>query len=75
MRTRMRHPKTTQERRQNQDGWSRPARRPHNLPDYRDEFWVRTQKSWKSHRQEQYRALVLQEDDPEGVKDAGDVEA
>ena len=50
----MRHPRTTAEKRANQEGWERPRRRPHLLPDTYDDLWVRGNKSWKEHRKTQY---------------------
>lgn len=57
MRNRMRHIRTTQERREGQEGWSRPCRNMKNLPEYRDEFWVRPQRSWKEHRKHQWKDM------------------
>lgn len=50
----MRHPRTTAERRANQDEWARPKRRPHLLPNTYDDIWVRSSKSWKEKRKKQY---------------------
>lgn len=50
----MRHPRTTAERRANQEGWERPRRRPHLLPNTYDDLWVRSNKSWKNKRKTQY---------------------
>lgn len=52
---RMRHPKTTQERREGQDGWCRPRRNYKNLIESRDEIWFFTQRTWKKHRKTQYK--------------------
>lgn len=71
----MRHPKTTQERRQNQDGWCRPVRGMKRLPNSYDDYWVRAEKCWKSYRTTQYRVLVVEEDDPKSVKHARYVKA
>lgn len=50
-----RHPKTTAERRANQDGWSRARRNQKNLVDYYDDIPISTSKSWKDKRKTQYR--------------------
>lgn len=50
-----RHPKTIQEKRQNQDGYCRPKRNPKRLVDFWDDRPVRHQKSWKNSRRTQYR--------------------
>jgi len=50
----IRHPRTTAERRANQEGWERPRRRPHLLPNTYDDLWVRSDKSWKKKRKKQY---------------------
>lgn len=55
MRTRMRHPHTTQERREGQEGWSRSCRNMRNLPSAWDDFWIRSQRSWKEHRKHQWK--------------------
>ena len=51
----MRFPRTTQERRSNQEGWSRPRRRPHRLVHAWDETFRRPQRSWKKHRRHQWK--------------------
>lgn len=49
-----RHPHTTQERRENQEGWERPRRRPNRLVDFWDDKPVWARKSWKDDRTTQY---------------------
>ena len=51
--------RTTQERRANQHGWCRPRRRPHRLPDARDDAlrMDRRHRSWKRQRPTQYRPV------------------
>ena len=53
----MRHPRTQQERRANQERNNRLVRGGRkNLPTSYDDFWVRSQKSWKYlGRKQQYR--------------------
>lgn len=51
-----RHPHTTQERRQNQDGWGRGCRSGYNLPNVYDDIPVRKPgRNWKDSRKTQYR--------------------
>ena len=50
-----RSPRTTQERRANQEGWERPRRRPHLLPNTYDDIQSTVTKSWKDKRKTQYR--------------------
>jgi hypothetical protein len=49
-----RHPRTRNEMRANQEGWERPKRRPHQLPDTYDDLWPNHEKSWKAKRKTQY---------------------
>ena len=51
----MRHPRTTQERRESLDGWGRPCRNNHNLVQAWDDIWMRYQRSWKKYRKTQYK--------------------
>jgi len=46
-----RHPRTTQERRFNQEGWERPRRR--NLPNAWDDVHKYSDLSWKNYRKHQ----------------------
>jgi hypothetical protein len=55
----MRHPKTTQERRQNQDGWGRPCRSLHSLVNAWDDIWRRNQRCWKKQRKTQYKPKMV----------------
>ena len=55
MRKYMRLPRTTQERRMNQDGWGRPCRNLHNLVNAWDDIWKEYQRSWKEYRKTQYK--------------------
>ena len=50
----LRHPRTTAERRANQEGWERPRRRPHLLPNTYDDIFVHYDKCWKKKRKKQY---------------------
>jgi hypothetical protein len=50
----LRHPHTTQERRESLDGWGRPCRNNHNLAQAWDDIWIRYQRSWKKYRKTQY---------------------
>jgi len=50
----LKSPKTTNEKKQNQDGWCRPKRRPNNLVDRWDDKPHCYQKSWKKFRRKQY---------------------
>lgn len=50
----MRYPKTTQEKRANQEGWHRAKRSPNVLPDAWWDMFVRKDKCWKSTRKTQY---------------------
>lgn len=58
-----RHIRTTQERRASQDGWGRPCRNLHNLPNFWDDI-VRDspQRSWKKHRRTQYKVKNIESD-------------
>lgn len=49
---------TTQERRANQDGWCRAARRPHVLPNAWDDITRRDMddRSWKRYRGHQWKS-------------------
>ena len=49
-----RHPRTRNEMRANQEGWERPCRRPHLLPDTYDDLWPHHEKGWKAKRKTQY---------------------
>ena len=51
----LRHPRTTAERRANEDGWCRSKRNPHRLPQAYDDIVIRTQRSWKSYRKTQWK--------------------
>ena len=55
----LRHPKTTQERRANQDGYARKKRCLHHLPSAWDDIgrsdW--RDRSWKRHRKTQYKVV------------------
>ena len=55
----LRHPRTAQEQRANQDGWCRPSRRPKNLVDSRDDIKVLRIKNWKLRRRNQYRPVHI----------------
>ncbi len=49
-------PRTAQEKRANQEGWNRPGRNSHLLPDARTwESWKRPERGWKKHRKTQYK--------------------
>jgi hypothetical protein len=50
----LKSPRTFNEKRQNQDGWCRPKRRPNNLVDRYDDRPHGYQKSWKKFRKTQY---------------------
>lgn len=52
-----RRPKTTQERRANQDGWCRPSRRPRQLPNAWDDLMRGDidYRSWKYYRKNQWK--------------------
>jgi len=52
-----RHPRTTQEKRQNQDfrEFCRPARRPSNLPDAWEDYFKHQDRCWKNYRKTQYK--------------------
>ena len=52
-----RHPRTTQEKRNSQEGYCRAKRKPKNLVSYMDENWAKTQRSWKEHRQTQFKPV------------------
>jgi len=49
-----RHPKTRNEKKQNQDGWCRAKRRPAHLADAWDDSAICHQRSWKKSRKKQY---------------------
>lgn len=51
-----RRPKTTQEKRHNQENWHRGKRSPSILVDSYDDIRVYEDKSWKSKRKTQYRS-------------------
>jgi len=50
----LRHPKTTAERKANQDGWCRGKRRPCNLANAYDDWPTTVTKSWKDKRKTQH---------------------
>ena len=50
-----RHPKTTAERRANQEGWERSKRHTNRLVNFWDDTPVLPRKSWKDDRKKQYR--------------------
>lgn len=56
----LRHPRTTSEKRANQDGWCRGKRSTASLPDVYDDICPATDghRSWKRHRRTQYRRIV-----------------
>jgi len=55
-----RHPKTTQEKRQNQNcKYCRSKRKPQNLFDWYDEIEKHTDRCWKSYRKTQYKIKTL----------------
>jgi hypothetical protein len=56
----LRHPRTTQEHRANQDGDCRPARRPSHLPTVYDDTTRGDLKdrSWKRSRRAKYRRIA-----------------
>jgi len=58
---RYRHPRTTQEKRQNQNcEYCRTKRRSHNLPEFwYDEIEKYTDRCWKSYRKTQYKIKTL----------------
>lgn len=60
-----RHPKTTQEKRFNQErgsnGWGRAARNMVNLPDAYDDYYIRRPKCWKNKRKKQYNIVNITE--------------
>lgn len=52
----LRRPQTAQEKRANQEGWNRPSRNPHLLPDaWSWEEWRRYERCWKKFRRTQYK--------------------
>lgn len=51
----LRHPKTTSERRDNQDGWGRPCRNKQNLPNAWDDMPIHHQRTWKKFRKHQWK--------------------
>ena len=51
----MRYPRTTAEKRANQNGWCRGKRMPNSLPDAYEDIWLYAQKGWKKKgRKKQY---------------------
>ena len=55
-----RHPKTGQEKRQNQNcEYCRPARRPHNLIDVWDDDIRQADRCWKRYRKTQYKTKSI----------------
>ena len=50
-----RRQRSAAEKRANQEGWERPKRRPHLLPDPWDDRPIRYTRCWKDHRKTQYR--------------------
>lgn len=55
----LRNPRTTQERRANQDGYCRGRRSPHRLPSSWDDILVQTERSWKRTRKTQYKVKSI----------------
>lgn len=55
-----RHPKTTQERRANQEGMCRAKRRPANVPSSWEDLAKTSQRSWKCYRKSRYRRIRQQ---------------
>jgi len=53
----LRHPKTTQERRESQEGWGRPRRNVANLVEAYDDVPRSIQRSWKEHRKTRYHRI------------------
>lgn len=75
----LRHPRTTQERRANQEGpgerlgrrtWCRAKRRCHRLPNAWDDMIIYNQKCWKKYRKTQYRPVEAIEELPGVAKRA-----
>lgn len=50
-----RSPRTTQEKRNNQENWHRAKRSPCNLPDLWDDIYAHKDNCWKSKRKKRYR--------------------
>lgn len=50
----LRYPKTTQEKKANQENWHRGKRSVKRLPDAYDDYFVKIEKCWKYHRKTQY---------------------
>ena len=57
----LRHPKTTQERRESQEGWGRPRRNMRNLVQAYDDIPRQAQRSWKEYRKEKYHRIKRME--------------
>lgn len=55
----LRKPKTTQERRWAIDGWNRPKRSNHRLPEAWDDIYKNRYKCWKNYRKTQYRVITV----------------
>ncbi len=53
----LRHPKTTQERRESQEGWGRCRRNLHNMVQAYDDIPRTVQRSWKEHRKMKYHRI------------------
>ena len=51
----LRHPRTLQEKKENQDSWGRDKRKPKRLPDLYDDIKKAVQRCWKKYRKTQYR--------------------
>lgn len=59
MRQYLRRPKTSNERRQNVDGYGRAKRSGKNLPNSWDDLWRTPERNWKRHRKTQYKTVTL----------------
>jgi hypothetical protein len=51
----IRHPRTTQERRENQEEYGRASRGPKRLAQAYDDMSPRSTRSWKKHRKHQWK--------------------
>lgn len=51
----MRRPKTLNEKKANQEGWERAARKPRNLADEWDDEFPEIQRSWKERRRYRWK--------------------
>lgn len=52
-----RKPRTTAERKANQDGWERRKRNYKVLPNTYDDVYAHREKCWKRYRRNQYRTI------------------